>query len=273
MLPPHNDNAFQPGSDATQTAIRDVVARFHVQLDNLCQFLPQDRVAAFAAMRPHELLEETEKAIGNAELHERHQRLKTMKQELTTKQSVRMLVLLRGVVQQQRRCRSCELLPSRWAPCRWKTTASSAKCAALRSVSSCCSRYGTRVARCSRQRGWRCSRARVPPRLLQATQVQKKIQWTEWNKSNTQLERLERDYAAIQQLLQARQQELAAAKAPLTRRQQGVTAMQDEFKEETNAMARQQSGHSSSSRLATKFFDKVVVFGEVFVPTSLMPRY
>lgn len=79
---------IHPGADTTLAAVRDEVAEFHVQLDNLCQFLPQDRVAAFAAMRPHELLEETEKAIGNAELYDKHQQLKTMKQEITTKQSV-----------------------------------------------------------------------------------------------------------------------------------------------------------------------------------------
>lgn len=78
------------GSDSTQAAIREIVANFHVQLDNLCQFLPQDRVAAFAAMRPHELLEETQKAIGNAELYKQHQELKTIKEQVITKRSVRV---------------------------------------------------------------------------------------------------------------------------------------------------------------------------------------
>ena len=46
-----------------------------VQLDNLCQFLPQDRVVEFARLKPEELLLETEKAIGNAELYDLHREL------------------------------------------------------------------------------------------------------------------------------------------------------------------------------------------------------
>ena len=46
-----------------------------VQLDNLCQFLPQDRVVEFAKMTPEALLQETEKAIGNAELYDMHKQL------------------------------------------------------------------------------------------------------------------------------------------------------------------------------------------------------
>jgi hypothetical protein len=33
----------------------------NVQLDNLCQFLPQDKVVEFARLNPQQLLEETEK--------------------------------------------------------------------------------------------------------------------------------------------------------------------------------------------------------------------
>ena len=39
-----------------------------MQLDNLCQFLPQDRVQAFAGLSPTELLLETEKTLESNEL-------------------------------------------------------------------------------------------------------------------------------------------------------------------------------------------------------------
>lgn len=39
------------------------------------QFLPQDKVAEFAMMNPQQLLEATEKAIGDAELHRQHMEL------------------------------------------------------------------------------------------------------------------------------------------------------------------------------------------------------
>ncbi len=39
------------------------------------QFLPQDKVVEFARMDPHELLVATEKAIGDASLHDKHEEL------------------------------------------------------------------------------------------------------------------------------------------------------------------------------------------------------
>eukprot|EP01133_Synstelium_polycarpum_P001429 gene1429-1658_t len=52
-----------------------------VQVDNLCQFLPQDKVVSFAAMSPTELLVETEKAIGFNNMHENHVKLIEMRKE------------------------------------------------------------------------------------------------------------------------------------------------------------------------------------------------
>ena len=62
-----------------KTAIADAVAALNIQLDNLCQFLPQDRVVEFAKMTPTELLLETEKAFGARELYEAHTELITAK--------------------------------------------------------------------------------------------------------------------------------------------------------------------------------------------------
>lgn len=38
----------------------------------VCQFLPQDRVCEFAKMTPIQLLEETEKAVGDPKLSGQH---------------------------------------------------------------------------------------------------------------------------------------------------------------------------------------------------------
>jgi chromosome segregation ATPase len=59
----------------TQAKVVEAVSALNIQLDNLCQFLPQDRVVAFAQMSPNELLLETEKAFGARELFEQHTRL------------------------------------------------------------------------------------------------------------------------------------------------------------------------------------------------------
>ena len=41
-----------------------MVGRLNIQVGNLCQFLPQDKVADFAKMNQQELLENTEKAVS-----------------------------------------------------------------------------------------------------------------------------------------------------------------------------------------------------------------
>ena len=55
--------------------VKTEMRQLGVQLDNLCQFLPQDRVVEFARLTPEKLLQETEKAIGNAELYNLHAEL------------------------------------------------------------------------------------------------------------------------------------------------------------------------------------------------------
>jgi hypothetical protein len=44
--------------------VEDLVTKLNIQVDNLCQFLPQDRVADFSKMNSHQLLENTEKCVG-----------------------------------------------------------------------------------------------------------------------------------------------------------------------------------------------------------------
>lgn len=40
-----------------------LISRFNIQVDNLCQFLPQDRVQDFALMNPHQILLNTQKSV------------------------------------------------------------------------------------------------------------------------------------------------------------------------------------------------------------------
>jgi hypothetical protein len=86
----------------TLSKVTEVVAGLNIQLDNLCQFLPQDRVVAFAQMSPCELLLETEKAFGSRELHEQHTSLIAEKQsmkdlESTVAAHAAQLERLRGI--------------------------------------------------------------------------------------------------------------------------------------------------------------------------------
>ena len=54
---------------------------FAIQIDNLCQFLPQDKVSEFAALSPVELLHSTQRAAAGSEMVEWHERLKQLRTE------------------------------------------------------------------------------------------------------------------------------------------------------------------------------------------------
>ncbi|KAJ7982247.1 structural maintenance of chromosomes 5 [Quillaja saponaria] len=53
----------------------EIIQRYNIQVNNLTQFLPQDRVCEFAKLTPVQLLEETEKAIGDPQLPIQHRAL------------------------------------------------------------------------------------------------------------------------------------------------------------------------------------------------------
>lgn len=61
--------------------MNDIRAKFNIQVDNLCTFLPQEKVQDFAKMNPQDLLEHTEKTINRGELLEQHDKLKTLRKE------------------------------------------------------------------------------------------------------------------------------------------------------------------------------------------------
>lgn len=53
------------GKRATHTKVQEIVRSFNIQVDNLCCFLPQERLREFAAMDPVNLLKATEKCAGH----------------------------------------------------------------------------------------------------------------------------------------------------------------------------------------------------------------
>ena len=58
------ENRFTVTSNVTLfTQVEELVAGLNIQVGNLCQFLPQEKVADFAKMTQEELLENTEKAV------------------------------------------------------------------------------------------------------------------------------------------------------------------------------------------------------------------
>lgn len=78
------------GKKENKKRVVEFARSFSIQVDNLCQFLPQDRVVEFAALSPVELLAQTQRAAAPEYMTEWHQRLKEMRKEQkfkTTEQS------------------------------------------------------------------------------------------------------------------------------------------------------------------------------------------
>ncbi|MEW5312584.1 MAG: hypothetical protein WDW38_004208 [Sanguina aurantia] len=70
------------GKSSTMDQVKALVSSFNIQFDNLCQFLPQDKVSAFAQMNPFQLLIETEKAIGDSALYNQHMELIDLRKDI-----------------------------------------------------------------------------------------------------------------------------------------------------------------------------------------------
>ncbi|XP_072007173.1 structural maintenance of chromosomes protein 5 isoform X2 [Engystomops pustulosus] len=67
------------GKSSSLKMVEEQVAALNVQVGNLCQFLPQDKVGEFAKLSKIELLEATEKSIGPPEMYNFHCELKNFR--------------------------------------------------------------------------------------------------------------------------------------------------------------------------------------------------
>ncbi|KAI1427416.1 P-loop containing nucleoside triphosphate hydrolase protein [Xylaria sp. FL1777] len=66
------------GRECTHKAIQELTRKLRIQIDNLCQFLPQDKVAEFAGLTPTRLLEETLRAAAPEEILDWQSQLKNL---------------------------------------------------------------------------------------------------------------------------------------------------------------------------------------------------
>uniref|UniRef100_A0A3Q3MHI9 Structural maintenance of chromosomes protein 5 n=1 Tax=Labrus bergylta TaxID=56723 RepID=A0A3Q3MHI9_9LABR len=67
------------GKHCNQKTVEEEVKALHIQVGNLCQFLPQEKVGEFAKMSKIELLEATEKSVGPPEMYRYHCELKNFR--------------------------------------------------------------------------------------------------------------------------------------------------------------------------------------------------
>ena len=72
---------FINGSSVTHKQVQHLAKSFAIQVDNLCQFLPQDRVVEFAALSPIQLLDQTQRAAAPEHMVEWHNELKRLRAE------------------------------------------------------------------------------------------------------------------------------------------------------------------------------------------------
>ncbi|EQC41215.1 hypothetical protein SDRG_01190 [Saprolegnia diclina VS20] len=69
------------GRDVGQNKVKSVLQESAIQIDNLCQFLPQDKVGEFSRMTPVQLLKATQAAIGDGELAEQQEAVIAIQRE------------------------------------------------------------------------------------------------------------------------------------------------------------------------------------------------
>ena len=77
-----NKTAFSVnGKPQGKKAVIELCRSLSIQIDNLCQFLPQDKVVEFAAMTPIELLRSTQRAVAPQEMIDMHESLKDLRRK------------------------------------------------------------------------------------------------------------------------------------------------------------------------------------------------
>ncbi|KAM9829174.1 structural maintenance of chromosomes protein 5 [Syngnathus typhle] len=67
------------GKTCNQKTVEEEVKALQIQVNNLCQFMPQEKVGQFAKMSKIELLEATEKSVGPPQLFQYHCELKNFR--------------------------------------------------------------------------------------------------------------------------------------------------------------------------------------------------
>ncbi|KAI9655521.1 MAG: Structural maintenance of chromosomes protein 5 [Bathelium mastoideum] len=72
---------FINGNSSSHKVVQQLARSFSIQVDNLCQFLPQDRVVEFAALSPVQLLDQTQRAAAPEYMVQWHDELKRLRDE------------------------------------------------------------------------------------------------------------------------------------------------------------------------------------------------
>eukprot|EP00040_Diaphanoeca_grandis_P018923 m.99595 g.99595 ORF g.99595 m.99595 type:complete len:1081 (+) comp27172_c0_seq1:128-3370(+) len=63
------------GKRITKQDAKSIISGLHIDVENLCQCLPQEKVQDFAKMNPQQILQSTQKAAGGEQMLQQHQEL------------------------------------------------------------------------------------------------------------------------------------------------------------------------------------------------------
>lgn len=80
------------GRDSTLKHVTSLMEAAKIQIDNLCQFLPQDKVGEFSRMNPVQLLRATETAVLDGDLALTHDKIIELQSDMSAKERVRGLL-------------------------------------------------------------------------------------------------------------------------------------------------------------------------------------
>lgn len=93
---------------AKQKDVKALVQSFNIQVGNLTQFLPQERVSQFAKLNRKELLRETERAVGDPSIPQQHDALI---EKTATTQSLKLTIAEEEAELHRREAQNKELEP------------------------------------------------------------------------------------------------------------------------------------------------------------------
>jgi chromosome segregation ATPase len=77
----NNREWWLDGKRTSLKAVQELTKSLSIQVDNLCQFLPQDKVSEFAALSPVELLQQTQRAAAPEQMLDWHEKLKRYRKD------------------------------------------------------------------------------------------------------------------------------------------------------------------------------------------------
>ncbi|KAL0279416.1 UNVERIFIED_CONTAM: hypothetical protein PYX00_000981 [Menopon gallinae] len=75
------------GKQVTASKINEIKTKYNIHVDNLCTFLPQERVQDFSKLNPQQLLEQTQNTIGQQDMISNFERLKNLQKNVKERET------------------------------------------------------------------------------------------------------------------------------------------------------------------------------------------